>query len=195
MNAKLSSVLNAIDVANRADPKIEPDDAGIDQPEAYLYGVRMTSELDRLFGDKASDVLRIAARGQHIERWLLKRVDYPEGRAGYLQWRRDQGRNHGARLAALMRDAGYGEDACDRVGVLLRKEGIKRDVEVQQLEDVICFTFLKWYFGPFADKHPEEKVLDIVGKTARKMSGAARARVLEEFDLPMVFAKAVKSAA
>lgn len=195
MNQKLNAVLQAIDAANRADPVHEPDDAGIEQPEAYLYGLRMTSELDRLFGDQASDILRIAARGQHIERWLLKRVEYPEGRAGYLQWRRDQGKAHGARLAGFMHDAGYSAEDCARVGVLLRKEGIKRDAEVQQLEDVICFTFLKWYFGPFAAKHPEEKVLDIVGKTARKMSSDARARVLSEFDLPDPLADAVKAAA
>lgn len=195
MSVKLNRVLNAIDAANRADIKAEPDDTGVDQPEAYLYGQRMTSELDRLFGDQASDVLRIAARGQHIERWLLKRADYPEGRAGYLQWRRDQGRAHGERLAGLMAEAGYPPEACERVGVLLRKEGIKRDGEVQQLEDVICFTFLKWYFQPFAAKHSPEKVLDIVAKTARKMSADARKRVLAEFDLPSDLAGAVKAAA
>lgn len=195
MSAKLNAVLQAIDAANRADPIHEPDDAGTDQPEAYLYGLRMTSELDRLFGDQTGDVLQIAARGQHIERWLLKRADYPKGRAGYLQWRRDQGKAHGARLAGLMHDAGYGAEDCARVGVLLRKEGIKRDDEVQQLEDVICFTFLKWYFAPFAAKHPDEKVLDIVAKTARKMSPSARIRVLSEFDLPAPLADAVKAAA
>ncbi|WP_299880299.1 DUF4202 domain-containing protein [uncultured Sulfitobacter sp.] len=195
MTSKLNTVLAAIDAANRADPKVAQDDDGADQPEAYLYGLRMTAELDRLFGAQASDVLRIAARGQHIERWLLKRANYPEGRTGYLTWRRDQGRAHGARLAGLMADAGYDAQECERVGVLLRKEGIKRDAEVQQLEDVICFTFLKWYFGPFAAKHPQEKVLDIVAKTARKMSADARTRVLAEFDLPGELAVAVKAAA
>ena len=194
MNAKLEQVLTAIDGANQADPKQEADDAGVMQPEAHLYGLRMTSELDRLIGDEASDVLSIAARGQHIERWKLKRKEYPEGRAGYLQWRRDQGRTHGERLAELMAQAGYDAADCARVGVLLRKEGIKRDPEVQQLEDVICFTFLKWYFAPFAAKHSEERVLDIVAKTARKMSDAARARVLIEFDMPGDLAAAVKVA-
>lgn len=195
MNDRLEIVFAAIDAANLKDPKRDVDDDGTEQPEAYLYGQRMTSELDRLVGATASDVLRIAARGQHIERWLLKRADYPEGRAGYLNWRRDQGRAHGERLAGLMQHAGYSEKECERVGVLLRKEGIKRDAEVQQLEDVICFTFLKWYFGPFATKHSDEKVLDIVAKTARKMSADARARVVAEFDLPEALEGAVKAAA
>ena len=55
---------------------------------------------------------------------------------------------------------------------------------VQALENVICFVFLKWYFAPFAAKHEDSKVLDIVQKTARKMSEEGRARVLAEFDLP-----------
>ena len=194
MTAKLTRVLNAIDDANRKDPGRCIADNGDMLPEAYLYGVRMTFQLDRLIGDGASDVLRIACRGQHIERWLLKRSDYPKGKSGYLTWRRDQGRAHGARLGGLMAEAGYPPEDCARVGVLLRKEGIKRDAEVQELEDVICFTFLEWYFAPFAAKHPHDKVLDIITKTARKMSEEARARALREFDLPAPFAEAVATA-
>jgi hypothetical protein len=93
-----------------------------------------------------------------------------------------------------MAEAGYGLADCDRVGVLLRKEGIKRDPEVQALEDVICFVFLKWYFAPFAAGRDEAAVVDIVGKTARKMSAEGRARVLAEFDLPETLAAAVRAA-
>ena len=78
--------------------------------------------------------------------------------------------------------------------MLLRKEGIKRDAEVQALEDVICFVFLRWYFAPFAAERDAESTLDIVRKTARKMSEAGRARVLDEFDLPEPLAAAFRSA-
>ena len=57
-------------------------------------------------------------------------------REGYLAWRRDQGRNHADRVAGLMRDVGYTRDDCDRVAVIIRKQDIKRDAEVQVLEDV-----------------------------------------------------------
>lgn len=182
----LAAALAAIDAANAADPTLE---AG--RPAALLYGERMSAELARHVQD-ASDVLQIGARGQHVERWLLPRGDYPEGRAGYLHWRLEQGRRHAARVAGIMADAGYDAAAQERVGVLLRKEGIKRDAEVQALEDVICFTFLKWYFAPFAAKHPEDEVLRIVEKTARKMSAEARVRVLAEFDLPEPLAAAFR---
>ena len=176
---RLQKALDLIDAANRADPSLENG-----TPAALLYGQRMTDELDRLFPG-ADDLLRIAARGQHIERWRLPRADYPEGKTGYLEWRREQGRRHAARVAGIMAEAGYALDDQNRIGVLLRKEGIKRDDQVQALEDVICFTFLRWYFADFAKGRDSEDVLDIVHKTARKMSASARARALQEFSLKL----------
>ncbi|TCL10261.1 uncharacterized protein DUF4202 [Shimia isoporae] len=185
--SKLDSVLKAIDAANAKDPRM--DDG---QPEALLYGQRMSAECNRLFPN-ASEVLQIAARGQHIERWVLLRADYPEGRAGYLKWRRDLGAHHATRVGEIMAGAGYSDEDISKAGAMLRKEGIKRNDQVQTLEDVICFVFVKWYFAPFAAKHPHEKVLDIVTKTARKMSPEARTRALSEFDLPADLAAAFEA--
>lgn len=182
--ARLTQVLNAIDTANAADPNLEDG-----RPAALLYGERMSEELGRLCPD-ASQPLQIAARGQHVERWKLARSEYPDGRAGYLAWRKAQGVFHAGVVEALMKDAGYGAEDIEAAGQMLRKEGIKRNADVQMLEDVICFVFLKWYFAPFAAKHTPEKIQRIVGKTARKMSAEARARVLDEFDLPEELAQA-----
>jgi hypothetical protein len=175
---RLQTALDAIDTANAKDPKLDNG-----TPEALLYGQRMTEECNRLFPN-ASEALQVASRGQHIERWVLKRADYPEGRAGYLKWRRDLGAHHANRVSEIMADASYSEDDLTAAGAMLRKEGIKRDAQVQALEDIICFVFIKHYFAPFAAKHSPEKVLSIVVKTARKMSADARSRALQEFDLP-----------
>ena len=187
MTDRLARALDLIDAANSADPTVEDG-----QPAALLYGQRMTAELARLF-PAASDLLQIAARGQHVERWHLPRKDYPEGKEGYLAWRREQARRHAIRVGGIMAEAGYAPDDCARVGVLLRKEGLKRDPEVQALEDVICFTFLRWYFQPFAAGHDAAQVADIVAKTARKMSPEGRARVLAEFPLPAELATAFQT--
>lgn len=184
---QLTQVLTAIDTANAEDPNLEDG-----QPAALLYGKRMSAELARLFPD-AGEALQIAARGQHVERWKLARSAYPEGRAGYLAWRKAQGQFHAGLVEALMKDAGYGAEDIEAAGHMLRKEGLKRDDQVQALEDVICFVFLKWYFAPFAAKHTPEKIQRIVEKTARKMSAEARARVLQEFDLPAELAQAFKA--
>jgi len=174
----------AIDAANAHDP-----DRSEGTPTAQLYGERMSAELSRLFPD-ASEALQVAARGQHIERWVLKRVDYPEGRAGYLTWRKDLAQHHATRVGEIMGAEGFSQDEIDAAGRMIRKEEIKRDPDVQALEDVICFVFLKWYFAGFSETHAPEKMQRIVEKTARKMSADARARVLREFDLPEAFAAA-----
>lgn len=176
----------AIDEANSKDP-----DCSEGRPAALLYGERMSEELHRLFPE-ASEPLQLAARGQHIERWVLKRKDYPEGRVGYLTWRRDLAKHHAERVSGLMSEAGYSEDDCAQAARMLRKEGIKRHDDVQALEDTICFVFLKWYFAQFAAKHTPEKVEDILRKTAKKMSEGARIRALQELDLPENLAASVR---
>ncbi|WP_282119055.1 DUF4202 domain-containing protein [Ruegeria atlantica] len=187
MNARKQAVLDAIDAANSHDPNLEDG-----QPAELLYGQRMSAELDRLFPD-ASDPLQIAARGQHVERWKLARSKFPEGRAGYLAWRKAQGVHHAEVVMGLMEQNSYSSDDVESAGRMLRKQGIKRDDEVQALEDVICFVFLKWYFAPFAEKHSAEKIQSIVEKTARKMSDQGRARVMSEFDLPAELAAAFQT--
>lgn len=180
---RLEQAFAMIDAANAADPTQEDG-----QPAAHLYGQRMSAEVERLFPD-AADPLKIAARGQHIERWTLKRKDFPEGRTGYLTWRSELAKHHARRVGEIMREAGYSGDDAAAAGRMIRKEGIKRDADVQALEDVICFVFLKWYFAPFAGTQDPDKLDRIVAKTARKMSAEGRARVLDEFDLPEAFAE------
>jgi Domain of unknown function (DUF4202) len=180
MGERLEKVLAAIDAANAVDPN--PDDA-TGKPSALLYSERMSEELARLCPD-ASELLQIAGRGQHIERWKLPRTDFPDGRSGYLDWRRTQAANHAARVSGLMADAGYPGEDRGRVESLLRKEGLKRNPEMQMLEDVICFVFIRWYLADFARKHDAEEIGRIISKTARKMSPEARARAGEVFALP-----------
>ena len=92
-----------------------------------------------------------------------------------------------------MRDAGYGEDEVAAAEKMLTKQGIKRDPEVQALEDVACFAFIRWYMGPFAEGRDPDELQRIVDKTARKMSAGARARALREFAIPEPFAAAFRA--
>jgi hypothetical protein len=41
------------------------------------------------------------------------------------------------------------------------------------LEDVICLVFIQYYLDEFAAKHEDEKVIDILRKTMKKMSPKA----------------------
>ena len=163
----------AIDQVNARDPTpVEAD--GKLLPKALLYGKRMSAVLEKFMPD-APEVLLIAARAQHIERWIIPRASYPEGRIAYLKWRKDLQQHHAKRCGELMREAGYGEDDIAKVSALLRKERLKYDPFMQALEDVICLVFLKYEAPSFIALHDDDKVRDILVKTARKMSPLALA--------------------
>ncbi|WP_375057470.1 DUF4202 domain-containing protein [Zobellella sp. DQSA1] len=176
-DSRLQQVLNAIDAENRQDPHQEQAD-GQSWPKEYLYSLRMSEQLAR-FAPEASELLQIAARAQHIRRWTVPRADYPMDRAGYKHWRTDLAKFHGELTAKLMENAGYGEEEQERVKALLLKKQLKRDDEVQTLEDVICLVFIHYYLEDFATKHEEEKLIDIIRKTWGKMSEAGHAAALK----------------
>lgn len=176
-DSRLQQVLDAIDAENRQDPHQEQAD-GQSWPKEYLYSLRMSEQLAR-FAPNASELLQIAARAQHIRRWTVPRTDYPMDRAGYKHWRTDLAKYHGELTAKLMENAGYNEMEQERVKALLLKKQLKRDDEVQTLEDVICLVFIHYYLEDFATKHEEEKLLDIIRKTWGKMSEAGHAAALQ----------------
>jgi hypothetical protein len=175
-DARLAEVLAAIDAANALDPTtIEID--GRPEPAELVYGRRMSETLARV-APQASEHLAIAARGQHIERWTSPRKSYPDGRVGYLKWRKDLQDFHAKRLAAIMTASGYGEGDIGRVGALIRKERLKSDADVQMLEDVACVVFLAHYLDDFMGKTDQDKLAGILAKTWNKMSPAGRAQAL-----------------
>ena len=175
-DTRLVEVLAAIDAANAQDPHTIDVD-GRRMGAELLYGRRMSETLARL-APQASEHLRIAARGQHIERWTSPRKSYPDGRVGYLRWRKDLQDFHARRLAGLMAAAGYGEGDIARVGTLIRKERLKLDPEVQMLEDVACLVFLAHHLDDFMGKTDRDKMPGILAKTWSKMSEAGRAEAL-----------------
>ena len=181
---RLHDVIARIDAANGRDPHTERDGSG-ELPKEVLYARRMSARLERLRPD-AAPPLRIAVRAQHLERWAIPRDRFPAGRTGYLRWRTALAAHHAGRTAELMREAGFDGDSIAAVAALLRKEGLPRaapDSDVQALEDCACLVFLEHYLPPFADKHPPAKVADILAKTWRKMSPAAREAALSD-ELP-----------
>jgi hypothetical protein len=188
-SSPLHAVLECIDAANAQDPARDADG---NVPAALLYGQRMSAVLAE-FTASPSDALRIAVRGQHIERWKRPRHDYPKDKAGYLQWRRDAGAYHAERIGEIMAACGWDERARARVGALIRKERLKADSETQALEDIACLVFMRWYFAPFAAGRSQEELLRIVAKTARKMSRAGREAALA-LPLPAALVPAIVDA-
>jgi len=181
ISSRFQEAIARFDVANAEDPNRETWQ-GRESPRELLYAQRMTEWLERLAPD-ASEALRLAARSQHIRRWTIPRADYPEGRKGYHQWRTTLAGFHAEEAGGILRDVGYGEETVARVQSLLRKEKLRSDPEAQLLEDVICLVFLEHYFLDFSKGHGEEKVIDILRRTWRKMSPRGQKAALE-MELP-----------
>lgn len=174
------------DAASAADPHRERDASGVEHPRELLYAIRMTEMLGR-FAPEATEVVRLAARCQHIRRWEIPRDSYPRTPEGYKAWRTRLMGFHAETAAAILRETGYDEAIVTRAQSLLRKERLKRDPETQLLEDVIGLVFLEHYLEAFVADHPEHdeaKLADILQKTWLKMSPRGRAAALTIAKLP-----------
>jgi len=181
---QLEAVLAAIDEANSDDPRMTVVDSAT-RPYEVVYSERMTERLAAMYPE-ASELLCIAARAQHIRRWDIPRNRYPEGRAGYNDWRKACREHHGELVSRIMADHGYGGEDIAHVIKLIKKEQLKKDRESQALENVVDVVFIDHYFDEFIAKSPsysDEKIIDILGKTMRKMSPKGHQAALA-LDLP-----------
>lgn len=183
--SRFDRALASFDALNQLDPNLEVV-AGKEYPKELLYAQRMTAMLHR-YVESASEVLQLAVRCQHIQRWKIARASYPMTKAGYHQWRNALKTFHADIAQAVLREAGYEEDVSSRVCALVKKALPLTDADAQTLEDVVVLVFLESYLEPFVATHhdyDEAKFLDILAKTLRKMSGSARASVLTLIALP-----------
>jgi hypothetical protein len=169
----LARLLASIDTANARDSR-RADYEGKPESFEWAYGRRMSAWVERLAPD-ASPALRVAARGQHIERWTSPRQSYPEGRGGYLRWREDLKKFHARRLGELARAAGADATDVARIAELILKKNRSEDPEGQVLEDAACLVFLETELEGFLRKTEKPKLLDILRKTWAKMGPRGRA--------------------
>jgi hypothetical protein len=175
--ARFQAAIECFDAANREDPDIRVFQ-GKSYPRQLLYGQRMTHWLQRLEPD-AAETLQLAARSQHVCRWMIPRSQYPMDRAGYYRWRIRLYEFHADKAGSILAKVGYDETTIARVQDLLRKRNLKSDVQMQALEDVACLVFLENDFADLARQHDKAKMVDIIRKTWTKMSPRGRQAALE----------------
>ena len=175
-NDRFSAAIAAFDRANAEDPKLI-EVGGAKRPRELVDAERLSAWVERLAPD-ASEALRLAARCQHIRRFESPRGSFPEGRVGYLQWRTQLGRFHAETSARLLGEAGYEPALIDEVRRINLKQGLHSNPDTQTIEDALCLVFLEFEFEEFRAKHPDDKVIDIVRKSWKKMSEAGRAAAL-----------------
>ena len=181
---RYAAVIADIDAANADDPR-KIVVGGAERPYEITYAERMSLRIEAMYPE-ASELLRIAARGQHIRRFDIARSQFPEGRDGYNEWRRTCREHHAKLLGEIMSRHGYNGSDIEHVNKLVKKEQLKKDKESQALENVVDVVFLDHYFDEFYGKYShydDAKIIDIIGKTLRKMSPKGHQAALA-LDLP-----------
>ncbi len=180
-----------IDAAHARDPKRTPQGEAAE----LAYADAMEAWLLRLWS-QAPELLRLAVRCQHLERWSVPRTQFPEGRTGYLQWRKLLYGKQAGRARELLLEAGLAHDEAEAVALWVSKTNLATNPGTQFLEDCAVLVFLQGEIASFvADHHdyPEEKFTNILQNTWKKLSPAGREAALS-LPLPDDVARLIKAA-
>ncbi len=147
-------------------------------PQEYFMALRLYEWVLKLDPD-ASEALLLASRSQHIGRWLIPRSDYPEGKAGYLTWRKDLGKFHAEKAASILAAIGYEEEVIAKVKQIITKQKIKQNADVQTIENALCLVFLQYQYEAFHPKYDHEKMVEILRKSLLKMDSLGHSFALQ----------------
>lgn len=161
----------AIDRANALDPNLVRV-RGQELPLALAHGQYAAEWVTRLHPD-ADELLLLAARAHHLRRWELPRSEYPEGKAGYLRWKRDQRQRHATDVASLLAPMGFTDDEVAQVQAWVRRDQLTADAGSQAVEDAACLVFIETQLADVATKLDRDHLIDVIRKTAKKMSPSA----------------------
>lgn len=164
MTARLPRAFAAIDAENAGDPNGKELD----------HAERVVGWLRRLRPDAPEELL-LAGRGHHVRRWEIPRSSEPDGRPGYLRWKRRLQQHHAEILGRVLRDVGYDDAAVARVQAIVRKERLKTDPDVRSFEDALSLVFLETQLTELGEKLDDDHLVDVLAKTLRKMSPDGRA--------------------
>jgi hypothetical protein len=175
VGSRFEAAIAAIDAANADDP-VTIEVRGRRRPKELAHADLMTEWVHRLDPD-ASEAQLLAARAHHLRRWTSPRSSHPEGRAGYLRWRTALKKQHAAEVAGLLEGAGYDQGTIDEVRRIVTKTGLGHDPAVQVHEDALCLVFLETQLAGTAAKLGEDHIVEVVRKTAAKMSERGLAEV------------------
>lgn len=180
-----------IDAAHDADPSRTADGRAAE----LAYADRMEAWVARIVPG-ADDILRLAARCQHLERWRVPRGSFPAGKPGYLSWRKSLYVKQAGRARELLVEAGLPAEGAERAATWVSKTGLRTNPGTQALEDAAVLVFLESEIEAFAAQHaeyPRGKFVDILRKTWRKMSPRAQEIALG-LDLPAPVAQLLREA-
>ncbi len=165
LSDRYAAAAAAIDAANADDPNIVTV-RGRELPLALAHGQLAVEWIGQLVDDP-DEALLLAARAHHLRRWQVSRDSYPAGRPGYLRWRRDQKVRHATDVAEILESFDFAASEVERVQRLVRREPVDG---AQAIEDAACLVFIETQLSSLAARMDHELLIEVIRKTARKMS-------------------------
>lgn len=133
--------IKAIDEAHSNDPKIVTVN-GEQVPYELHYARKMSEYLEKR-QPHASETLQLAIRAQHFRRWEVPRDTYPMTKIGYHTWRTYLKQRQAQLVEQILDEARYSEKDRQRVGALIRKEGLKSDDQETQVLEGKCLDVVR----------------------------------------------------
>jgi hypothetical protein len=167
----LDALYGAIDEVNSHDPNAL-DWHGVSVARSLLQGQRATTWLPKV-SDRPSVALSVAARAHHLARWKIERSSYPDGRAGYLRWRKASKTASAELLVQTLEPFDVAPQLVRRAVDLVQRVGLGTDPEAQAVEDVACLVFLETDYVALLQRLGATSTAGAVRKTLKKMSPIA----------------------
>jgi hypothetical protein len=213
--------LSLIDAAHSLDPSLSPSDPSSPEseqmPSELLYADNVQRYAAVLLSPSRplTNLEFIAARCQHLKRFQHPRSSYPDGKLGYLKWRKDLYGIQASYAVEILREAGVPEGDVQRVADSVSKKDLaplmrrqqqdnsasqstsmgKEEVEAlyagtgltRLLEDAAVLVFLSEEVGGFKEKHEEYTVEKWEGIVRKTWRKlSVRGREVAKMVLPMV---------
>ena len=175
---KLHQAIQLFDDYNKQDPN-KLSWKNEEFPAEYFYALQLTEWVKKLTPNPSESLL-LAARSQHIGRWKTPRNEYPAGKAGYLNWRKNLSKFHADTAGKLMVIAGYDTNEVESVQRIIRKDNLRFDEEVQLMENALCLVFLEFQYEDFLQRHDDDDlIIRILHKTLKKMTAPGHEAALK----------------
>ncbi|MGB0716706.1 MAG: DUF4202 domain-containing protein [Phycisphaerae bacterium] len=169
---RFDEAIRQMNASHEQDPRTEVFD-GKTYPKELIFSQRVSRWLHELLEDPP-EALQLAAFGHTLCRWKVRRDDYDRGLVGYRYWRLACANRHADEAEQILRDAGYDDPMVEQVRSFILKKDWPNTRESLALEDADCLAFLELKFKHYLDDWDEDKTIDILAKTARKMTPEAR---------------------
>jgi len=175
LNERVGAAEAAIDEANGHDPTLIVV-RGVKQPLALAHG-RLAAAWVGQLSPEGGPLLGLAARAHHLRRWELPRSAFEPGKAGYLRWKRDQRNRHATEAGDILRSLDFSVDDVVQVQRWIRRDDLRTDAGSQAVEDAACLVFIETQLADVATKLERDHLIDVIRKTAKKMSADGLAAV------------------